>query len=131
MKSLLENLKDKNTNEKMIKPDLSNRTGRSFWAFFLQTKFKQIINFDKKQENPIIISIKDDFLDRFASRLVERPQDKVLVAISGESASGKSTICKKVREVKEKYNLPLAFMSTDNYFKDISSLIKNTEILTC
>ena len=41
----------------------------------------------------------------------------------GESGSGKSTICEKLRLVAEKYDMPVEIMSTDNYFNDISKYV--------
>ena len=40
------------TTDKIIKPDFSKKTGREFLAFYLQTKFKQILQRDKKAETP-------------------------------------------------------------------------------
>ena len=47
-----------------------------------------------------------------------------MIGITGESASGKSTICKQLKEVIEKFNMPVTILTTDNYFNDISELIK-------
>ena len=46
-----------NTKDKIIKPDFSTKTGREFLAFYLQTKFKQILSHDKKTEKPIFKEI--------------------------------------------------------------------------
>ena len=46
-----------------------------------------------------------------------------MVGITGESASGKSTICNEIKQVIEKFDMPVTIMSTDNYFNDISALI--------
>jgi uridine kinase len=47
-----------------------------------------------------------------------------MIGITGESASGKSTICKRIRNVIDKFNMPVSILTTDNYFNDISGLIK-------
>lgn len=124
MDTLVKNLLESQSKEKIQKPNCQTRSGRSFLAFYLQTKFKQIINHDKKSEKQMIISYKSDFLDNFTNRLINRPQDKILIALSGESASGKSTICSKIEECIKSLNLPVTILSADNYFKDISALIK-------
>ena len=46
-----------------------------------------------------------------------------MIGITGESASGKSTICNKIRSVIDKFNMPVSILNTDNYFNDISDLI--------
>ena len=47
-----------------------------------------------------------------------------MIGITGESASGKSTICNKIKEVITRCNMPVTILSTDNYFNDISEFIK-------
>ncbi len=124
MNALVKDLLENQTKDKIQKPNCQTRTGRSLLAFYLQTKFKQIINHDKKSDKQLIVDYKKDFLDSFTDRLINRPEDRILIALSGESASGKSTICKKIAECIEKLNLPITILSADNYFRDISHLIE-------
>ena len=93
MNALVKDLLENQTKDKIQKPNCQTRTGRSLLAFYLQTKFKQIINHDKKSDKQLIVDYKKDFLDSFTDRLINRPEDRILIALSGESASGKSTIC--------------------------------------
>lgn len=124
METLVKKLLEEQNNEKIQKPNCQTRSGRSLLAFYLQTKFKQIINHDKKSEKKLILDYNSEFLNNFTDRLINRPNDKVLIALSGESASGKSTICKQISQCIEKFNLPITILTADNYFKDISHLIK-------
>ncbi len=124
MDTLVKNLLESQSKEKIQKPNCQTRTGRSLLAFYLQTKFKQIINHDKKSDKQLIISYNNSFLDDFTNRLINRPNDKILIALSGESASGKSTICKQITKCIEELNLPITILTADNYFNDISELIK-------
>ena len=124
MDILVKNLLENQAKEKIQKPNCQTRTGRSLLAFYLQTKFKQIINHDKKSDKQVIVSYKKDFLEDFTNRLINRPNDKILIALSGESASGKSTICKQITHCIEELNLPVTILTADNYFNDISELIK-------
>ena len=123
MQTLIEKTYKKD-NSKISKPDFSSRTGREFLAFYLQTQFKQIINYDKKKHTPIFIEIKDDFIQKFTRRLINEPHKKILIGITGESASGKSTICNELKDSITKFDLPVEILNTDNYFNDISDLIK-------
>ena len=66
----------------------------------------------------------DDFIARFTKRLINNPQRRILIGITGESASGKSTICTEISNFINKFNQPVAIVRTDNYFNDISELIK-------
>ncbi len=124
MDILVKNLLESQTKEKIQKPNCSTRSGRSLLAFYLQTKFKQIINHDKKSDKQMIIDYRKNFLDDFTNRLIDRPNDRILIALSGQSASGKSTICKKITECIKALNLPISILTADNYFNDISALIQ-------
>ena len=115
--------KELNTNDKIFKPDLKSKSGRELLAFFLQTKFKQILLYDKKQPTPIINNINPMFIGRFSKRLINKPSKHLLIGVTGESASGKSTICREIRNVIGQLSMPVSVLSTDNYFNDISVLI--------
>lgn len=115
--------KELNSNDKIYKPDFNSKSGRELLAFYLQTKFKQIFLFDKKQETPIINNINPDFINKFTKRIISKPSKRLLIGVTGESASGKSTICHEIKNVIEQLSMPVTILSTDNYFNDISVLI--------
>ena len=83
-----------------------------------------LIENDKKTKNPIIKSVHPNFISQFAKKLNDNPEKNILIGICGESASGKSTICRTIRNAAEKENLSVEILSADNYFKDISALIQ-------
>ncbi len=116
--------KEIHSHDKLYKPDFNQRTGRELLAYYLQSKFKQVLAFDKKAAVPIFAEVKNDFIQRFSKRLVNNPRKRILISITGESASGKSTICRRIQEVAIKLNMPVSIFTTDNYFNDISGLIK-------
>lgn len=122
MISLIE--KEINNTDKILKPDFNQKTGRELLAFYLQSKFKQILAYDRKCDSPIFVEIRPDFISKFSRRLINNPHKRFLVGITGESACGKSTICKKIEETIACLSLPVSVISTDNYFNDISELIK-------
>lgn len=109
---------------KIKKPDFTTREGRQVMAFFLQREFEHILSFDKNKEHPFILKVKDDFISRFTKRMIENPNKRIMIGICGESASGKTTICKHIKKTVDNYGLPVEIISTDNYFNDISGLIK-------
>ncbi|MBR6126894.1 hypothetical protein IKQ21_04335 [bacterium] len=115
--------KELNSNDKILKPDFNQKTGRELLAFYLQSKFKQVIAYDSKAEIPIFRDIKYDFIQKFSRRLIQNPQKRIMIGITGESASGKSTICNQIRNVILKFNMPVTILTADNYFNDISDLI--------
>ena len=116
--------KEISSTDKIFKPDFSQKTGRELLGFYLQTKFKQVLAYDKHSEVPAFISVKPDFISRFSKRLINNPEKRILVGITGESASGKSTICNEISNIIKKLALPVSILTTDNYFNDISGLIK-------
>lgn len=126
MEDIMQLLIDKelNSSDKILKPDFNSRTGRELLAFYLQTKFKQIFAYDKRCETPIFKEISPAFISRFTKRLINTPNKRFLIAITGESASGKSTICREIKNIIEQLALPVSVLSTDCYFNDISQLIK-------
>lgn len=112
------------SNNKIAKPDLATRTGREFLSYYLQAKLRQLVLYDAKEFDPIIKSVKSDFIFRFAKRLVQDYERRILIGITGESASGKTTVCKKLQEIADLYEMPVEILSADNYFNDISDLVK-------
>lgn len=115
--------KETNSSDKLLKPDFNSRTGREFLAFYLHAKLKQLIAYDKRQAEPMIIEMNPSFPNSFSRRLITNPTKRFLIGITGESASGKSTICKAIKTVISELSMPVSILSTDNYFNDISKLI--------
>jgi len=122
MISLIE--KENSSTDKIYKPDFSQKTGRELLAFYLQAKFKQILAYDRKYHTPIFIDVRPDFISKFSKRIINNPQKRFLVGITGESACGKSTICKQIKNTIKSLDLPVSIISSDNYFNDISHLIQ-------
>ena len=81
--------KELNSNDKIYKPDFNSKSGRELLAFYLQTKFRQIFLYDKKQETPIINQVNPDFIDKFSRRLINKPAKRLLIGVTGESATVK------------------------------------------
>lgn len=116
--------KELSSEDKILKPDFNQKTGRELLAFYLQTKFKQILAYDKRSATPIFKEVNPTFISRFTKRLINNPTRRLLIGITGESASGKSTICREIKNIIEQLSMPVSVLSTDNYFNDISELIK-------
>ena len=69
MKLLID--KELNSNDKILKPDFNSRTGRELLVFYLQTKFRQIMSYDRKCSTPLFREIHPEFINRFSKRLRE------------------------------------------------------------
>lgn len=115
--------KELHSEQKIHKPDFSQKSGRELLAIYLQSKFKQIMEYDNNAPQPVFVEIRYDFIQKFSNRLISNPEKKIMIGITGESASGKSTICKSIADVITHYGMPVTILTTDNYFNDISDLI--------
>lgn len=116
--------KELNSTDKIYKPDFSQKAGRELLAFYLQSKFKQVLAYDAKAPEPIFKEVRYDFIQKFSKRLISNPDKKIMIGITGESASGKTTICRTIASAVTLFDMPVTIVTTDNYFNDISDLIK-------
>ncbi|MBQ4114917.1 AAA family ATPase [bacterium] len=112
-----------NSKTKIQKPDFSLEAGRKLLTGYLKTKFGQILEYDNEATQPVFVEVRYDFLQKFSNRLISNPKKKIMIGITGESASGKSTICRSISDVITHFGMPVTILTTDNYFNDISELI--------
>lgn len=83
---------------------------------------KEILEEDKKQEQPLFLKVADDFILNIARKVVQEKKKTFLIGITGESASGKTvfvdnTIHAVVRDKKEGI---YTVIRQDDYYKDTS-----------
>ena len=95
-----------NSEEKLLKPDFALKSGREILVKYLQTKFKQILEYDKQAKQPVFVEVRYNFLENFSQRLISNPDKKIMIGITGESASGKSTICRSISDVISHFGMP-------------------------
>lgn len=83
---------------------------------------KEIVEEDKKQEQPLFLKISDNFIMNIARKVVQEKKKTFLIGITGESASGKTvfvdnTIDAVIRDKKEGI---YTVIRQDDYYKDTS-----------
>ena len=83
---------------------------------------KEILEEDKKQEQPLFLRVADDFILNIARKVVQEKKRTFLIGITGESASGKTvfvdnTIHAVVQDKKEGI---YTVIRQDDYYKDTS-----------
>lgn len=99
----------------------------SFTREDLKQQLASLIQKDFERPNAIIKSLNPDFYQKLENLMdLRRP---ILLAISGESASGKTTFLKVVKEQvariqERRENTILSTIKGDNYFNDISKGIQ-------
>ncbi len=88
---------------------------------------KEILEEDKKQEQPLFLKVADDFILNIARKVVQEKKKTFLIGITGESASGKTvfvdnTIHAVVRDKKEGI---YTVIRQDDYYKDTSKELQD------
>lgn len=83
---------------------------------------KEILEEDKKQEQPLFLKVADDFIMNIARRVVQEKKRTFLIGITGESASGKTVFVDNTIEavIREKKEGIYTVIRQDDYYKDTS-----------
>ena len=79
---------------------------------------KAFVKSNFELENPVFVSMKSDFLYKL-ERLTTQNRP-IMVAITGESASGKSFFTQNLKKFISDSGIDCSFISCDNFYKDIS-----------
>jgi len=88
---------------------------------------KEILEEDKKQEQPLFLKLKDDFILNIARRVVQEKKQTFLIGITGESASGKTVFVDNTTEavVRDKKEGIYTVIRQDDYYKDTSKELQD------
>lgn len=83
---------------------------------------KEILEEDKKQDQPLFLKVADDFIMNIARKVVQEKKKTFLIGITGESASGKTVFVDNTIEavVREKKEGIYTVIRQDDYYKDTS-----------
>lgn len=87
---------------------------------------KEIIEEDKKENQPLFIKINDGFVMNLARKVVQEKKRNFLVGIAGESASGKTTFVDNTVNacIKDEREGVYTVIRCDDYFRDTSKELK-------
>ncbi len=88
---------------------------------------RSVIAHDRKQKQPLILRINEGFIFNIARKAIIEKDSTFLMAIAGESASGKTTLVKNAAKacVKSDTNSVYTVICCDDYYKDASQELKN------
>ena len=81
-------------------------------------EMKSFLKRNSEMENPVFVSLKSDFLYKL-HRLLKQKRP-VMIAITGESASGKSYFTQNLKQYILDMGIDCSFISCDNFYQDIS-----------
>lgn len=83
---------------------------------------KEILEEDKKEEQPLFLKVADDFILNIARKVVQEKKKIFLIGITGESASGKTVFVDNTIEavVRDKKEGIYTVIRQDDYYKDTS-----------
>ena len=88
---------------------------------------KEILEEDKKEEQPLFLKVADDFILNIARKVVQEKKKTFLIGITGESASGKTVFVDNTIEavVRDKKEGIYTVIRQDDYYKDTSKELQD------
>lgn len=107
-------------------PVMNDDNNNIYLAKLIEKKLLEIVEKDMQSSQPIFINIKKGFIHKIAYKLVSNPNERILIGVSGESASGKSTLTSKVLDIclTERHKSLATLITSDNYYKDASDKLR-------
>lgn len=98
----------------------------SFAIFRIVDGIKDILEEDRQQKQPLILSLNENLIIKVVKEFLTNKQKQCLIGITGESASGKTTLVNYVSKALRKrlYNETYTSLCCDDYYKDTSDELK-------
>ncbi len=98
----------------------------SIIVFRIVDGIKEILEDDRKQKQPLFLSVNETLLIKIIKTFLEDRNRQCLIGITGESASGKTTLVNYVLKAlrKKLFNETYTSLCCDDYYKDTSLELK-------
>lgn len=115
-----------NLTQNDIKQGLNLGTDRINLIFKIVDSIKAILDEDKAQAQPLFLSINDQFILKLVKTIINMHKQTYLIGITGESASGKTTLVDNAAKAFQQYASDDLFttISCDDYYFDTSMELK-------
>ena len=99
---------------------------QSLAVFRIIDGIKEILEEDRQQKQPLILSLNEKLLIKTVKDLLTCKRQQCLIGITGESASGKTTFVNYVSKAlrKKLFNESYTSLCCDDYYKDTSAELK-------
>lgn len=104
----------------------NNYDDKSIVIFKIIDGIKEILDEDRQQKQPLFLSVNEKLIIKTVKEFLNNKQRNYLIGITGESASGKTTLVNYVSKAlrKKLYNETYTSLCCDDYYKDTSELLK-------
>ncbi len=100
-------------------------SGESFIAELIAENLLEVIRKDQERSIPLFLKIKEDFIKNLARYVVLNPNKRIIIGVTGESASGKTTFAENTLKACTSGNRDVYTLITgDDYFHDWSKELK-------
>lgn len=108
------------------KDNHTNYDDKSIVIFKIIDGIKEILEEDRQQKQPLFLSVNEKLIIKTVKEFLNDKQKNYLIGITGESASGKTTLVNYVSKAlrKKLYNETYTSLCCDDYYKDTSDLLK-------
>jgi len=95
-------------------------------VFKIVSSLNKILREDQMQKQPLFLSINEKFLLKFVTSVVKNPQKSYVIGITGESASGKTTLVNNAAKalLKDERKDLFTTVCCDDYYLDASEELK-------
>ena len=114
------------TIEKIFSSEKEANSNINLITFKIIDGLKQILEEDRRQKQPLILSMDGSLLIKIVKQFVSDKKNQCLIGITGESASGKTTFVNYVSKAlrKKLFNESYTSLCCDDYYKDTSEELK-------
>ena len=114
------------TLERELSVKENKKADMSLAVFKIVDGIKDILEEDRKQKQPLILSMNENLLIKTVKEFLQNNRQQCLIGITGESASGKTTLVNYVSKAlrKKLYNETYTSLCCDDYYKDTSEELK-------
>lgn len=103
-----------------------NETDKTALIFKIVASLNKILREDQAQKQPLFLSINEQFLLKLVTGIVKSPKKSYVIGITGESASGKTTLVNNAAKalIKDDRRDLFTTISCDDYYFDASEELK-------
>lgn len=110
----------------LIEKNVQNETNKNLAVFKILDGIKDILEEDRKQKQPLILSVNENVLLKIIKDYLGSKDKICLIGITGESASGKTTLVNYMSKAirKKLYGETYTSLCCDDYYKDTSEELR-------